>query len=107
MEHKLTIVGDTLPIRQSVRRLPLAKREEAERAVQEMREQDVIEPSASPLSSPIILVNKKDGSTSFCVDYRKLNNITHKDSYPLPRIDDTTEGGRTSSRAHRYLICNA
>ena len=101
MEHKLTIVGDTLPIRQSVRRLPLAKREEAERAVQEMREQDVIEPSASPLSSPI------DGSTSFCVDYRKLNNITHKDSYPLPRIDDTTEGGRTSSRAHRYLICNA
>ena len=83
--------GDAPPIRQPVRRLPLAKREEAERAVQEMREQDVIEPSASPWSSPIVLVNKKDGSTRFCVDYRKLNNITHKDSYPLPHIDDTIE----------------
>ena len=79
-----------VPLRQPVRRLPLAKREEAEKAVQEMREQDVIEPSASPWSSPIVLVNKKDGSIRFCVDYRKFN-ITHKDSYPLPRIDDTIE----------------
>ena len=56
-----------------------------------MREQGVIEPSASPWSSPIVLVNKKDGTTRFCVDYRRLNNVTHKDSYPLPRIDDTIE----------------
>ena len=38
-----------------------------------------------------MLVNKKDGSTRFCVDYRKVNEVTHKDSYPLPRIDDTIE----------------
>ena len=56
-----------------------------------MREQDVIELSASPRSSPIVLVNKKDGSTRFCADYCKLNNITHKDFYPLPHVDDTTE----------------
>ena len=79
------------PIRQPVRRLPLTKREEAERPVQEMRELDVIEPSASPWSSPIVLVNKKDGCTRFCVDYWKLNDVTHEDSYPLPRIDDTIE----------------
>ena len=90
IKHQIN-TGDAPPIRQPVRRLPLAKREEAEKAVQEMREQDVIEPSASPWSSPIVLVNKKDGSTRFCVDYCKLNNITHKDSYPLPRIDDTIE----------------
>ena len=86
-----THTGEAPPIQQPVRRLPLAKREETERSVQEMRELDVIEPSASPWSSPIILVNKKDGSTRFCVDYRKLNNVTHKDSYPLPCIDDTIE----------------
>ena len=83
--------GDEAPIRQAPRRLPLAKKEETARAVGEMRKQGVIEPSASPWSSPIVLVNKKDGSTRFCVDYRRLNNVTHKDSYPLPRIDDTIE----------------
>ena len=74
------------PVRQPLRRLPLVKREEAERKVQEMREQDIIEPSASPWSSPIVLVGKKDGTTRFCVDYRKLNSVTHKDSYPCHEL---------------------
>ena len=65
--------GEAAPIRQPPRRLPLSKREEAERAVRQMHEQGVIEPSASPWSSPIVLVSKKDGSIRFCVDYRKLN----------------------------------
>ena len=41
------------------------------------------------LSSPFVQVNKKNGTTRFCVDYRKLNNVTIKDAYPLPRIDDS------------------
>ena len=91
VQHHIS-TGNAAPIRQPPRRLPLAKKEEAEKAIQEMQKQNVIETSSSPWSSPIVLVSKKDGSTRFCVDhYRKVNEVTHKDSYPLPRIDDTIE----------------
>ncbi|GBN54407.1 hypothetical protein AVEN_38484-1 [Araneus ventricosus] len=79
------------PIKQYPRRLPLPKKEEAERLVKEMVDNGIIEESSGPWASPIVLVKKKDGSTRFCVDYRKLNEITIKNSYPLPRIDDTLD----------------
>ncbi|GFX28126.1 hypothetical protein TNCV_424531 [Trichonephila clavipes] len=56
-----------------------------------MKNNDVIEPWSSSWASPIVLVRKKDGSTRFCVDYRRLNDVTKKDSYPLPKIDDTLD----------------
>lgn len=51
----------------------------------------VIEPSNSPLLSPVVLVKKKDGALRFCVDYQKLNNVTKKDVYPLLRIDSSLD----------------
>ena len=47
-----------------------------------------IKPSTLPCSSPIVLVPKKDGTWCLCIDFRALNNITIKNHYPLPRIDD-------------------
>ena len=56
-----------------------------------MLRKDVIQPSTSPWASGIVMVTKKDGSKRFCVDYRKLNDVTTKDAYPLPRIDDSLD----------------
>ena len=83
--------GAAHPIRQPVRRIPPARRREVTNLLDEMMKKDVIQPSSSPWASPIVLVQKKDGSTRFCVDYRKLNAVTRKDAYPLPRIDETLD----------------
>ena len=80
--------GDARPIRQPARQLPIHRRNEAEEHVKDMLERGIIEPSNSPWASPIVLMKKKDGSARFCVDYRALNNVTVKNSWPLPRTDD-------------------
>ena len=56
-----------------------------------MLEHGLIVLSTSPWTSPVVVVEKKNGKLRFCVDFRKLNNFTKKDNYPLPRIDDMLE----------------
>ena len=77
---------DSSPIKQIPHRIPLQMRKEVNKIIVEMEKQGVIE-FTSPWTSPMV-VTKKDGTIRFCVDYRKINAITIKDSYPLPRIDD-------------------
>ena len=83
--------GDASPLKQPPRRVPISRREEITKTIADMEKQGIIEPSTSPWCSPVVLVRKKDGSTRFCVEYRRLNDVTHKDSYPFPCIDDTLD----------------
>ena len=83
--------GQHPPIRLRSYRTSPAKREEIEKQVHEMLENDIISPSVSPWSSPVVLVKKSDGTMRFCVDYRKLNQITRKDCHPLPRITEALD----------------
>ena len=87
VEHDIN-TSNSPRIRQVPRRVPFAIREAMTKMVQEMLLDDVIQESASPWASPVVLVKKKDGTLRFCVDYRRLNAVTHKDTFPLPRIDD-------------------
>ena len=87
VEHVIN-VQDSSPIKQVPRRIPIQMRGEVDKIIEEMRSRGVIEESQSPWVSPAVLVKKKDGSIRFCVDFRKLNAVTIKDLYPLPRIDD-------------------
>lgn len=83
--------GSSRPVKQPPRRVGCVKRDEMRREVEKMAALGIIERSDSPWSSPVVLVDKKDGTKRFCVDYRALNDVTVKDSYPIPRIDDTLD----------------
>ena len=79
------------PIRQRPRRHPMGQREEVEKQIQDMLDRGIIKHSTSPWSSPIVLVDKKDGTKRFCIDYRLLNKHTVKDSFPLPSIAESLD----------------
>ena len=76
------------PIAQKAYRAPLLKRQIIDEEIDKMLNDDIIRPSSSPWSSPVLIVPKKDGTSRFCVDYRHLNSVTKKDRYPLPQIQD-------------------
>jgi hypothetical protein len=71
-----------------------------------MLKAEVIEPTTSEWASPIFVVAKLDGSTRFCVDYRKLNEITVRDSYPLPRMDECIDS-LGDAKIFTTLDCNS
>ena len=86
VEHSID-TGSHRPIRQPLRRHPAAHLDIIDNQVNEMLKFGVIEPAASPWSSNVVLARKKDGSMRLCIDYRKINQITYQDTYPLPHID--------------------
>ena len=85
IEHDVD-VGDPAPIKQHPYRVSPIKKELLDKEVQYMLKHDIIEESQSNWSSPCILVPKHDGGFRFCTDFRKVNDKTKSDSFPIPRI---------------------
>ncbi len=90
LEHDID-VGDHRPVKQNAYRINPVKREIMKKETQYLIEHGLAVPSSSPWCSPCLLVPKSDGTSRFCTDYRKVNQLTKSDSFPLPRIDDCVD----------------
>ncbi|GET66741.1 retroviral-like aspartic protease 1 [Rhizophagus irregularis DAOM 181602=DAOM 197198] len=87
---------DETPINQKAYRESTENREIIKREIDKMLKEGIIQESCSPWSSPVVIVNKKTGDKRFCIDFRKINQMTITDAYPLPRIDDLLEKFRVA-----------
>ncbi|PRQ56667.1 putative nucleotidyltransferase, Ribonuclease H [Rosa chinensis] len=88
IDHRITLLPNAGPVNVRPYRYAHSQKTELEAQVQEMLSQGIIRPSRSPFSSPVLLVRKKEGTWRFCVDYRSLNNVTVKDRFPIPVVDE-------------------
>ncbi|KAL4296177.1 hypothetical protein GQ457_12G019000 [Hibiscus cannabinus] len=87
-EHRIVLQDDQAVVKIRPYRYPTVQKNEIERLVQEMLQAGFIRDSSSPFASPIVMVKKKDGSWRLCVDYRQLNQLTLKDKFPIPIIEE-------------------
>ena len=88
IEFIIELLPGTAPIAKRPYRMGVNELEELKKQLKELSDKGFIRPSASPWGAPVIFVDKKDGTQRMCVDYRSLNEVTIKNKYPLPRIDD-------------------
>ncbi len=88
VKHQIP-TGDAAPSRERYRPVPPTLYSEVRTLLRGMLEKGIIRESSSPWAAPIVLVRKKTGAWRFCVDYRRLNQVTKKDAFPLPRIEDS------------------
>ena len=112
LKHRIDLFDET-PVKEKARRIPPTMIEELKQHIRQLLDIGVIEESVSPYSSPIVLVRKKSGDLRLCVDFRKLNAKTIKDSYCIPTIEELidTLGGASwfatldlSSGYHQVVI---
>ena len=88
IELCIDVVPGTDPISMPPYRMAPAELKELNEQLNKLLDKGFIRPSTSPWGAPVLFVKKKDDSLRLCIDYRKLNKVTIKNKYPLPRIDD-------------------
>ena len=81
-------IGDAAPIKQRFYRVSSDKRKLLDKEVQYMLDNHIAEPCVSSWASPCLLVSKPDTTFRPCTDFRKVNNVTKPDVFPLPRMED-------------------
>jgi hypothetical protein len=116
IEFIIELVPGTAPIAQRAYRMNPQELEELKRQLADMLSKGLIRPSASPWGSPVLFVDKRDGTILLCVDYRKLNEVTIKNNYPLPKIEDLFDqlnGAKVFSKIdlrtgyHQLKVCES
>jgi hypothetical protein len=88
IEFLIELLPGTPPIYKRPYRMPINELVELKKQIAELQARGFIRPSSSPWGAPVLFVEKKDGIQRMCVDYRSLNEVTIKNKYPLPRIED-------------------
>ncbi|XP_014469758.1 PREDICTED: uncharacterized protein LOC106741871 [Dinoponera quadriceps] len=90
VEHRIRL-KDPRPIKQRYRPRNPAMQQIIDDEVSQMEAEGIIEPSDNAWSSPVVTVKKRDGAPRFCIDFRRLNDVTERDAYPLPHIAATLD----------------
>ncbi|GJV52879.1 putative reverse transcriptase domain-containing protein [Tanacetum coccineum] len=88
VEFQIDLIPGAAPVARAPYRLAPSEMKELSEQLKELSDKGFIRPSSSPWGALVLFVKKKDGSFRMCIDYRELNKLTVKNSYPLPRIDD-------------------
>jgi len=91
VQHHIDLKEGSRPFKLPSRRVPIHLQSESDKEIKKLIQSGIVEPSQSKYCSPPVLVRKKDGSIRFCIDYRRLNKDTIKDSYPLPKISEAID----------------
>ncbi|GFV54531.1 retrovirus-related Pol polyprotein from transposon 297 [Trichonephila clavipes] len=87
LEHHIN-TGNSPPISEPLYRMSPVKKEILRKEIDDLLEKDIIEECESPYGAPVVLIPKPNNQFRLCIDYRKLNEVTVPDTYPLPRMDD-------------------
>eukprot|EP00253_Pinus_taeda_P026215 PITA_26215 len=101
IDFTIELIPGAAPVSQAPYRMSVPELTELKMQLQELLDKNYIRPNVSPWGAPVLFVKKKDGTLRLCIDYRLLNNLTIKNKYPLPRIDelfDQVKGAKVFSK---------
>lgn len=90
-DHAIPLQSNSVPVNSRPYRYCPLHKNKIKRQVKELLASGFITTSTSPFASPVLLVQKKDGSWRFCVDYRRLNDLTIKNKFPMTIIEEILE----------------